>query len=124
LKTGVAAFESVFGTDVWAWRSENFREGDVFAAYLAAETFAQAGPIVDSLNLSAPRSVVDIGGGHGGLLAVEDMLKDVLQHWDDVATRTILESCREAMPRHARLLIIERLMPKRACDDPPFVFEA
>jgi hypothetical protein len=69
LQTGSPAFEHVFGTDVWAWRNENFRAGDIFAAYLAGETFAQAGPIVDALDLSAVRIVADIGGGHGGLLA-------------------------------------------------------
>ena len=26
------------------------------------------------------------------------VLKSVLQHWDDVAARAILESCRDAMP--------------------------
>jgi len=168
MQTGTPAFESVFGTDVWTWRSENFRAGDLFAAYLAGETFAHAGPIIDSVDLSAARSAADIGGGHGGLLAailqaypemsgilfdlpgtlisakkflkshgvdtrvtlvggdflaeipVEAdvyVLKDVLQHWDDAAARTILESCREAMPEYARLLVIERLMPDRAMDD-------
>jgi hypothetical protein len=69
LQTGTPAFEHVFGTDVWAWRNENFRGGDIFAAYLAGETFAQAGPIVEALDFSGVRHVADIGGGHGGLLA-------------------------------------------------------
>src|SRR5678815_1603254 len=38
LRNGEPAFEHVFGTDVWAWRNENFRGGDIFAAYLAGET--------------------------------------------------------------------------------------
>jgi SAM-dependent methyltransferase/AraC-like DNA-binding protein len=169
LQTGAPAFEHVFGTDVWAWRNENFRAGDIFAAYLAGETFAGAGPIVDALDFSAVSVVADIGGGHGGLLAAilkahPDMrgvlfdlpetiigakkflkshgvhervtpvggdflaevpveadlyvLKTVLQHWDDAAARAILESCREAMPPHARLFIIERLRPEHAVDDP------
>ena len=59
----------MFGTDVWAWRNENFRGGDIFAAYLAGETFAGAGPIVEALDLSGVDRVADIGGGHGGLLA-------------------------------------------------------
>ena len=36
LQTGAPAFDHVFGTDVWAWRNENFRGGDIFAASLAA----------------------------------------------------------------------------------------
>jgi SAM-dependent methyltransferase len=172
LQTGAPAFDHVFGTDVWAWRNENFRGGDIFAAYLAGETFAGAGPIVEALDLSSVDRVADIGGGHGGLLAailqahpgmrgilfdlpetiigakkflkshgvfervtlvggdfiaeipVEAdlyVLKSVLQHWDDVAARAILESCREAMPPHARFAIVERLLPEQTLDDPSAV---
>lgn len=172
LQNGEPAFEHVFGTDVWAWRNENFRGGDIFAAYLAGETFAGAGPIVEALDLAGVGRVADIGGGHGGLLAailqahpgmrgilfdlpetiigakkflklhgvdkrvttvggdflaeipVEAdvyLLKSVLQHWDDVAARAILESCREAMPARAKLAIVERLLPEQAQDDPSAV---
>jgi SAM-dependent methyltransferase len=172
LQTGEPAFEHVFGTDVWAWRNENFRGGDIFAAYLASETFAGAAPIVEALDLAGVGRVADIGGGHGGLLAAilrahPDMrgilfdlpetiigakkflksygvfdrvtlaggdflaeipveadlyvLKSVLQHWDDVAARAILESCRDAMPPRARLAIIERPLPEQAQDDPSAV---
>ena len=172
LQTGAPAFDHVFGTDVWAWRNENFRGGDIFAAYLAGETFAGAGPIVEVLDLSGVSNVADIGGGHGGLLAailqahpgmqgilfdlpetiigakkflkshgvfervtlvggdfiaeipVEAdlyVLKSVLQHWDDLGARALLESCREAMPAHARLAIVERLLPEQTLDDPSAV---
>jgi hypothetical protein len=46
------------------------------------------------------------------------VLKSVLQHWDDVAARAILESCHDAMPAHAKLAIVERLLPDAASDDP------
>ena len=169
LRTGAPAFDHVFGTDVWAWRNENFSGGDMFAAYLAGETFAGAGPIIEALDLSGVGCVADIGGGHGGLLAAilqahRDMrgilfdlpetiigakkflkshgvfervtrasgdflaeipveadlyvLKSVLQHWDDMAARAILESCRDAMPARARLAIVERLLPEAASGDP------
>lgn len=169
VRSGEPAFEHVFGTDVWAWRNENFRAGDAFAAYLAGDTFARAEPIVAALDLAGVSTIADIGGGHGGLLAailtanpglrgilfdlpetligakkflkshgVEQrvtliggdflaevpveanlyLLKNVLQHWDDAAARAILEGCREAMPEHARLVIIETLMPRNATDAP------
>jgi AraC-like DNA-binding protein/SAM-dependent methyltransferase len=172
LQTGAPAFDHVFGTDVWAWRNENFRGGDIFAAYLANETFAAAGPIVEALDLSGVGSIADIGGGHGGLLAailqahpgmrgilfdlpetiigakrflkshgvfervtlvggdfiaeipVEAdlyVLKSVLQHWDDLGARALLESCRDAMPARARLAIVERLLPEAASGDPSAV---
>lgn len=69
VRNGEPAFEHVFGTDVWAWRNENFKGGDAFAAYLAGETFTAAGPIVEALDLADAGRVADIGGGHGGLLA-------------------------------------------------------
>jgi len=46
------------------------------------------------------------------------VLKSVLQHWDDLGARAILESCRDAMPARARLAIIERLLPEAASGDP------
>jgi SAM-dependent methyltransferase len=46
------------------------------------------------------------------------LLNGVLQHWDDDALRTILRNCRNAMKEGARLVIVERLMPDRAVDDP------
>jgi hypothetical protein len=49
------------------------------------------------------------------------VLESVLQHWDDVAARAILESCRDAMPARAKLAIIERLLPEAASDDPSAV---
>jgi SAM-dependent methyltransferase len=169
VRSGEPAFEHVFGTDVWAWRNENFKGGDAFAAYLAGETFGAATPIVAALDVTGVRTVADLGGGHGGLIAailkaypdlsgilfdlpetligakeflkthdvdkrvtlaggdflaevpVEAdlyLLKSVLQHWDDAAARAILESCREAMPAQAKLVVIERLSPKLASDDP------
>jgi SAM-dependent methyltransferase len=69
VRNGEPAFEHVFGTDVWAWRNENFKGGDTFAAYLAGETFAAARPIVEALDFTGVTRVADIGGGHGGLLA-------------------------------------------------------
>ena len=46
------------------------------------------------------------------------ILKGVLQQWDDAEARAILLNCRKAMPDGANLVIIERLLPERATDDP------
>ena len=172
LRNGEPAFEHVFGTDVWAWRNENFRGGDIFAAYLAGETFAQAGPIVEALDLvrrrprrrhrrrsrRAARRDPQSASRHARhpLRPARDhyrrqevsevpwrvrsrnprrrrlprrdpveadlyVLESVLQHWDDVAARAILESCRDAMPARAKLAIIERLLPEAASGDPSAV---
>ena len=69
LQTGKPAFDHVFGMTVWDWRRQHGEQGDMFNAYLAKETLAQADSIVDALDFSRVRTVVDIGGGHGGLIA-------------------------------------------------------
>ncbi len=47
------------------------------------------------------------------------LLKGVLQQWDDEeAVAIILQNCRNAMPDGAKLVIVERLLPERATDDP------
>ena len=169
LETGRPAFEQVFGTTVFDWRRAHAEHGALFDSYLAMETLAQAGPIIEALDLSGAGTVADIGGGYGGLLAAilqahphlagilfdrphtiaaassflqfqgvaervtlvggdllagiplqADLylLKGVLQLWDDADAAAILKNCRTAMPDGARLVIIERLLPERATDDP------
>lgn len=41
------------------------------------------------------------------------VMKSVIHDWDDAQARMILETCRRGMPRSARLLLIERVMPYR-----------
>jgi hypothetical protein len=46
------------------------------------------------------------------------LLNGVLRQWGNEEARMILRNCRAAMPSGARLVIVERLMPERAADDP------
>jgi hypothetical protein len=46
------------------------------------------------------------------------VLSRVIHDWDDVAAIRILTSCREAMPDHATLLLVEAVMPRRAGEQP------
>lgn len=39
------------------------------------------------------------------------VLKSVIHDWDDDRARTLLGRCREAMPEHARLLLVEPVLP-------------
>jgi hypothetical protein len=41
------------------------------------------------------------------------LLKSILHDWDDARCATILRNCRLAMPSHARLALIERVVPDR-----------
>jgi len=44
------------------------------------------------------------------------LLKSVIHNWDDAAAQRILQVCRQAMPRSARLIVMERVIP--AADTP------
>jgi O-methyltransferase domain/Dimerisation domain len=46
------------------------------------------------------------------------VLSRVIHDWDDADGHRILTRCREAMAPHARLLLVEALMPERAQDAP------
>jgi SAM-dependent methyltransferase len=69
LETGKPAFEQVFGMTVLDWRRAHAEQGALFDSYVAKETLAQAGPIIEALDLRGAGTVADIGGGYGGLLA-------------------------------------------------------
>jgi hypothetical protein len=52
------------------------------------------------------------GGGDAYLLS------RVLHDWQDRDAIRILRCCRAAMPAHARLLVVDAVMPERARDEP------
>ena len=79
----------------------------------AALPFLQAQGVADR--------VERIGGDLLTAIPVEAdlyVLNGVLQQWDDAHARAILANCRKAMPQGARLVIVERLLPEQAVDDP------
>jgi SAM-dependent methyltransferase/AraC-like DNA-binding protein len=79
----------------------------------AALPFLQAQGVADR--------VERIGGDLLAAIPVEAdlyVLNGVLRQWDDANARAILANCRKAMRRGTRLVIIERLLPERAADDP------
>lgn len=69
LQTGRPSFEHAFGMDIRDWRREHAEQGALFDSYVAKETLAQAEPVVEALDLSGVKTVAEIGGGYGGLLA-------------------------------------------------------
>jgi hypothetical protein len=52
LKTGEPAFEQCFGMSVFDWRAKHQEQGALFDAYLAKETGAQLGAMVEALDAS------------------------------------------------------------------------
>ena len=102
LKTGEPSFPKVFGMSVADWRGANKEDGAAFQSYLAKEEAGQGGREDDALPAEADTH----------------LLKAVLQQHDDAEALAILETCREAMGPTSKLIVIERLMPERATEDP------
>jgi O-methyltransferase len=57
LQTGAPAFDDVFGTNVFDWRRGNAAQGALFDSYLAGETAAQLGSIIEAIDLSGVGTV-------------------------------------------------------------------
>ncbi|GAA4548877.1 methyltransferase [Amycolatopsis samaneae] len=159
LRTGEPAFDNVFGTAMFSWLAEHPEEEARFTAAQAGLVRLRAAPLLD-YEWSDIRTVVDVGGGNGGLLAllladrpglcgvlldlphvvarasgtlaeagVADrcecvggdffeavpagadayLLAEILHDWNDTKAVELLRLCREAMPKSARLLILEQV---------------
>ncbi len=67
--SGRPAFEQIFGSNVRDWRHVNAEHGNAFDDYVARETYANAAPSLEKLDMNGVGTVADLGGGHGGLLA-------------------------------------------------------
>jgi O-methyltransferase domain len=50
------------------------------------------------------------------------ILKSILHDWDDAKATEILKTCRQAIPRHGRLLIIEEVVVPRQIVGSPHRF--
>jgi cyclopropane fatty-acyl-phospholipid synthase-like methyltransferase len=82
------------------------------------ETVAQATPFLASVGV-ADRVTLVAGDFFAEIPVQADryLLKGVLQQWDNAEAIVILRKCRAAMSPRAKLLVVERLLPKRALDD-------
>lgn len=68
VKTGEIAFDHFFGVDIWKYFQENPEEAAVFNDSMSAVTAATNEAIGALYDFSHFGTVVDVGGGHGGLV--------------------------------------------------------
>jgi hypothetical protein len=162
VQTGRPAFERAHGQPLYDYLHQHPDAAALFNEAMSAYSAQEAAAILAAYDFSGVSRVVDVGGGHGALLAallqnhphlsgiVFDLapvvagaqrlladaglaaratclagnffdalpgggdvyvLKSVLHNWDDAAALRILRTCRQAMARHARLLVVERVIP-------------
>jgi hypothetical protein len=68
VKTGGIAFDNFFGMDVWKYFSQNPEEAAVFNDSMSGVTAATNEAIINLYDFSGFKKLIDVGGGHGGLL--------------------------------------------------------
>lgn len=164
VETGRPALDHVFGAPVFEYLAAHPEAARHYDGGMTGLNAALLPAIVAAYDFAPLRSVVDVAGGHGSLLAavleraphaegtVLDLphvaavareafaarglgtraravdgsmfeavpagadaylLKWILHDWDDAACVAILARIRAAAPAHARLLVIERVLPER-----------
>jgi len=66
VRTGASAFEHVFGMGVWQYRAQNIEHAKIFDEAMANLTGMYN--VLSSYSFSKFDTIVDVGGGNGGLL--------------------------------------------------------
>ncbi|QDY75172.1 methyltransferase [Streptomyces qinzhouensis] len=160
VRTGTTAFENQYGTPFYDYVATDREFGTAFNSSMAAASQALSNDIAEAFDFSRAKSVVDVGGGRGGLvrsvllrnphmtgtlfdlenvvaghvLDTPDLagrwraesgdffasvpagadvyfLKHILASWPDGQCVSILRTCRDAMPAHGRLLVVNPMIP-------------
>jgi hypothetical protein len=68
VRTGRSAFEDLFGMSPWEYRIRHPESGTRFNAAMTSVVAQVAEVVAEAYDFSGLRTVVDVGGGHGGLL--------------------------------------------------------
>jgi hypothetical protein len=68
VKTGDIAFDKFFEVDIWTYFQQNPEDAAVFNDSMTGVTAAANEEIMTNYDFSGFEKVVDIGGGHGGLI--------------------------------------------------------
>ncbi|HZO24683.1 MAG TPA: methyltransferase [Chloroflexota bacterium] len=69
IKTGQAVFPTVHGATLWEYRQAHPEEGAIFDAAMTGMSGGATAAIVAGYDFSGFASLVDVGGGHGELIA-------------------------------------------------------
>ncbi|MGH3720770.1 MAG: methyltransferase [Pseudonocardiaceae bacterium] len=69
VRTGESAFHRVHGTEPFDYFAEHPEDAAVFDAAMTSVSTSQVAGIITAYDFSRLRTVVDVGGGRGGLLA-------------------------------------------------------
>ncbi|HUE82338.1 MAG TPA: methyltransferase [Pyrinomonadaceae bacterium] len=170
VQTGKTAFERVHGMGVFDYFQQHPEQGQAFDEAMTTFVTANGLAVVAAYDFSPFAKIVDVGGGHGALMAailkanvgtkgvifdlpsvvagakrtieaagLSDrcelvggdffttplptggdayMMASIIHDWDDERSLAILKNCRRAMSDHAKLLLVEMVIPP---GDTPFL---
>lgn len=68
VKTGEIAFDNFFGVDAWTYFQQNPEDAAVFNDSMSGVTAATNEAFLSVYDFSPFETIVDVGGGHGGLI--------------------------------------------------------
>ena len=68
VKTGEIAFDNFFGMDIWTYFQKNPEDAALFNDSMTGVTAALNEAITSVYDYSVFKKIVDVGGGHGGLI--------------------------------------------------------
>jgi len=68
VKTGEIAFDNFFGVDIWKYFQQNPEDAAVFNNSMSSVTAATNDAITSLYDFSQFETIIDVGGGHGGLI--------------------------------------------------------
>jgi len=69
VKTGEQGFQKRFGVPFFQYMTEHPERHSIYDAAMMVHGIAETEPMLDAYDFSAFRTVVDVGGGHGRMLA-------------------------------------------------------
>jgi len=69
VKTGEIAFDHLYGKHTWEWFRENPGPAELFNAFMDVMTLRESRVVVANYDFRSAKTVVDVGGGRGVLLA-------------------------------------------------------
>ena len=95
VKTGEIAFDNFFGVDIWKYFQQNPADAAIFNDSMSGMTAAANEAITSLYDFSRFETIVDVGGGHGGLITsilktnqqVKGVLYDAQQVIDGARSR-------------------------------------
>ena len=170
VRTGQTAFRHLHGVPVFEYLSSRPDAAASFDAAMGTLSALQAPQVAAACDLGGARTILDVGGGRGTLLAAllrgnphlrgilfdvphvvreaqgilekegvaarcqltggnffeglpagadTCVLRDILHDWDDEQAQRILRRCRDALPGHGRLILVERIVARDARDALP-----